>query len=372
MEDNKIKTIAIVLVLILIFSSIVAYIYLGEFEDDAQTCTILQDDSAEEVLDPTTEKVNELISKLDESMIQGYIEKLVSWGPHPTATRIPYILSNRKIIGQFFDLPIEKVGRYIYKEFESMGLDVEYQYWEEEPKLKNLKAPPQYHPIQYFGWHLGNNIVATLTGTDSSSDEIYVLVAHYDTVIGAPGANDDSSGVAAILAAAKLMSQYSFNHTVVFLAVDGEEQGLYGSGKYVEEAAKNNDNIVATLGIDMIGNRGPEYRDPEVLLIQTRDSSWITNFIINVNQRYPECLNFTILTDEIVADGSPGFAKGHFGDYLRFLLQGYDAVHIVEGVDDTDWHQPSDTLENMDVTYSTKVSKLILATIADMAWDVDI
>jgi hypothetical protein len=210
-----------------------------------------------------------------------------------------------------------------------------------------------------------------LPGTDPSSDEVYVLVAHYDTVIGAPGANDDSSGVAAILAAAKLMSQYSFNHTVCFLAVDGEEQGLLGSYAYVEEAFENNDNLVATICIDMIGTRGPDYRDTEVLLVQTRDSSWITNFTINVNQRYSEFLNFTIFIDEIVMDNSKGYAKGYFSDYLRFLKRGYDAMFIGEATEDIDLHKPSDTIENMDVPYATEVSRLILATIAEMAWGVE-
>ncbi|MDH7517376.1 MAG: M20/M25/M40 family metallo-hydrolase [Candidatus Thermoplasmatota archaeon] len=245
-ETTKKKIIAITIVLILVVSSVVVYIALDNLGFFKSTETLIHEEPPEEVPDPIAIKVMDMMRQLDESMIKDYIEKLTSFGPHVTARRFWYKLSNRPIIGRFFDLPIEKVAKYLYNEFESMGLEVRYQYWEQEPTIKNLKVPSWF-----FGWFVGNNIEATLPGTDKNSDEVYVLVAHYDTVPGAPGANDDSSGVAAILAAAKIMSQYSFNHTVRFLTVDGEEQWLMGSRAYAEEAAKNNDNIVATICMDI-------------------------------------------------------------------------------------------------------------------------
>jgi len=370
-KATKKKVMAIVIVFLLVVSSIAIYVILDGLKVSPEP-VIEEDESSEEVVDPTTIKVTELMQQLDESTIRGYIEKLSSFGPHPTARRILYKLSNRPIIGKFFDLPIEKVARYIYNEFESMGLKVRYQYWEEEPTIKNLREPSWT-----FAWELGNNIEATLPGTNESSDEIYVLVAHYDTWPNTPGneddskivgANDDSSGVALLLAAAKLMSQYSFDHTIRFLAVDGEEQWLKGSRAYAEEAVKNNDNIVAAFSIDMIGNRGvPDYRNTEVLFAGYKESSWIVNFTRNVNKRYPEFLNFTIFWDEVTL----GNFKGHGSDYQEFLKHGYDAVYVAEAVDDYNWHRNSDTIENMDTSYTTEISRLILATAAELAWDVE-
>jgi len=368
-KATKKKVMAIVIVFLVVVSSIAIYVALDklEFFNKPSEPVIEQDEPSEEVLDPTTIKVTELMQQLDESLMKGYIEKLVSFGPHPTARRIPYKLSNRPIIGKFFDLPIEKVAKYIYNEFESYGLKVRYQYWEEEPTIKNLRVP-NYYP----GWCVGNNIEATLPGTNESSDEIYVLVAHYDTinVLGASdhskvvGADDDSSGVALLLAAAKLMSQYSFDHTIRFVAVDGEEQGLMGASAYAEEAAKNNDNIVAAFSIDMIGNHGPSFRGKEVVVAGDTDekSSWITDFAIGVNQRYPEFLNFTIFRDH---------ARSHGSDHRAFLNRGYDAVYVAEAVFDYDWHRKSDTIENMDISFATDVSRLVLAIVAELAWDVN-
>jgi len=317
-------------------------------------------------VNPITEKVKELIRQLDETTMQNHIEKLTSWGPHPTARKIPYKLSNSRIIGKLFDLPIEKVAKYICSEFESMGLEVRKQYWEDDLTIANLVRPWiagwEYAEINYrFGWHVGDNIEATLPGTDKSSDEIYVVCAHYDTVPEAPGATDDSSGVAAVLAAAKLMSQYSFNHTVRFLAVSGHEQWTLGSNAYAEEAVKNNDNIVAVLNVDMIGTQGPDYRDTEVICFYREQSRWIGEFSANVQQRHPEYLNITVLMSE----------GGGVSDHLEFIDKGYDAVFFEEARRDPDRHRPTDTVENMDIPYTTQIAKFVLATLAELAWDVD-
>jgi Zn-dependent M28 family amino/carboxypeptidase len=247
-----------------------------------------------------------------------------------------------------------------------MGLKVRYQHWEEEPTIKNIRDP-----TWFFGWSVGDNIEATLPGTNESSDEIYVLVAHYDTanILAAMdlsnkivGANDDSSGVALLLAAAKLMSQYSFDHTVRFVAVSGEEPGLAGSKAYAEEAVKNKDNIAAVFNVDMIGNRGPGYRNTEVIVAGDNESSWIVNFTMNVNKRYPEFLNFTIIMEN---------SKKHGSDHKSFSSHGYDAVCVAEAVEDYDWHRKSDIIKNMDISYTTAASRLVLATVAELAWGVN-
>lgn len=94
-------------------------------------------------------------------------------------------------------------------------------------------APPRVpQPAQI------TNIVATLPGTDPDhTGRTLVISGHYDSratnpldsTSAAPGADDDASGVAAVLELAHVMSHYRFGATIVFLAVAGEEQGLYGT-----------------------------------------------------------------------------------------------------------------------------------------------
>jgi hypothetical protein len=97
------------------------------------------------------------------------------------------------------------------------------------------------------------NVVATKPGTVTPNN-IYIVGAHYDSVSN-PGANDNASGMSAVLEAARVLSQYQFQSTLVFIAFDREEQGMIGSTAYA--SAHRNDNILGMLSIDMIA-----YRDP--------------------------------------------------------------------------------------------------------------
>ena len=106
------------------------------------------------------------------------------------------------------------------------------------------------------------NVMATLKGTDPNDDRIFLISAHIDSraldvmdaAIDAPGANDDGSGVAAVIELAKIMSKKSFPATIIFVIVTGEEQGLKGAAYLAEKAKKENWNLVAMLNNDMIGN----------------------------------------------------------------------------------------------------------------------
>src|SRR5699024_10059053 len=87
------------------------------------------------------------------------------------------------------------------------------------------------------------------------------IFGHYDSRVSdvmndtayAPGAADDASGVAAVMEAARVMSDYKFDATLVFMAVAGEEQGLLGSTHYAEKAKQNNWNIAGMITNDIVG-----------------------------------------------------------------------------------------------------------------------
>lgn len=95
-----------------------------------------------------------------------------------------------------------------------------------------------------------NNVVAVKTGT-VRPDDIYILGAHYDSVI-CPGADDNASGVAGIMEAARAMSAFDFEATLIFIAFDVEEMGLYGSTAYANAAKARGDNILGMVSLDMI------------------------------------------------------------------------------------------------------------------------
>ena len=107
------------------------------------------------------------------------------------------------------------------------------------------------------------NIVATLPGSQPASrDRVYVVCGHYDSSASnpldadspAPGADDDASGVAAVLELARVMSHYEFNATLVFLATAGEEQGHRGAAHWAAQAGKKGLNLAGVLNNDTIGS----------------------------------------------------------------------------------------------------------------------
>jgi len=108
------------------------------------------------------------------------------------------------------------------------------------------------------------NVVATLKGTDNNDDRKILISAHLDSraqldndsTSFAPGANDDGSGIAAILEMVRIMSSRKFPATIIFMAVTGEEHGLYGARHMAAKAKNESWNIVAMLNNDMIGNSG--------------------------------------------------------------------------------------------------------------------
>jgi len=267
------------------------------------------------------ETIIDILQNLDEDLILGYLEDIVAFGPRVTGSSA-----------------CQAAGDYIYNEFVSYGLEAKYDDW------------------SYYGY-LGNNIEGTLYGVNESSDEIYIICAHYDSVSGSPGADDDGSGTAAVLAAAYLMSQYEFNHTIRFVTFDGEEQGLLGSHEYAEEAYGNGDNIVGALNGDMIGYAENPSQASMVKIYENSASQWITDFTEDVNQNYDEYFELTIVPS--------GSSSG--SDHASFWAFGYHAIFYHEYKFNSYYHSSGDTIEHMDLDYCTRVSRLIIATLGELS-----
>ena len=96
------------------------------------------------------------------------------------------------------------------------------------------------------------NVIATLQGT-VNPELVYVVSSHYDSVAGGPGADDDTSGTAALLETARILSRHPQPATIVFASFTGEESGLLGSREFVSRAVADKVRVVGALNNDMIG-----------------------------------------------------------------------------------------------------------------------
>jgi hypothetical protein len=263
-----------------------------------------------------------IINQIDKSMITTYLMDLVAFGPHPTTSAT-----------------CDQVGEYIFNQFENLDLDVRYQDW------------------NYNIFSHGRNIEATLPGL---SNDIYIISAHYDTWKNSPGADDDSAGVAAVLTAANILHQYTFNHTIRFVLFSGEEQGLRGSYFYAQEAYDKCENIIGGINLDMMGYASTPEEEGKIRVYKNTLSKWIIdNYTIPISQQYLDVLNFEVLLFD-----DP---TGHISDYLSFWEFGYDYLFYHEYKWNPYIHTSKDTINNMNINYATKVTKFAIATIADLA-----
>ena len=245
------------------------------------------------------------------------------------------------------------------------------------------------------------DMVAIQRGTERPSD-VVIIQGHIDSRVtdvmnstsDAPGANDDGSGVAAVLEAARLLSKHKFPGTIVYAALSGEEQGLYGGKVLANYAKAQGWNVVAVLNNDIIGNscssdgtcdftharvlsEGPRSQGQAELATQTHSLGGENDAPSRNISRYLDSLadRLKIGLDVRQIWRTDRFGRG--GDHIPFLEAGYPAARISVAVENYNWqHQDlrtenkikyGDTIDHVDFAYLAKMTKLNIAALASIA-----
>jgi hypothetical protein len=235
------------------------------------------------------------------------------------------------------------------------------------------------------------NIVATLPGTDPAARTL-VVSGHYDSrasnpldaTSAAPGADDDGSGTAAVLEIARAMSRYRFPATIVFLAVAGAEQNLFGSTHWAQAAKEGNMDIEAMLDNDIIGSSRSETgeidrsmvrlfaqgvpataKPDDALLALLRAGGEndtppreLARAIRDIAGQYVPSLRVRVIYR------ADRYLRG--GDHLPFLERGYPAVRFTEPAEDFR-RQHQDVREEKGVQYGDTPDHVDFAYTADVA-----
>jgi len=236
---------------------------------------------------------------------------------------------------------------YLVQEFKSFGLDVSTQSF------------MNYGTLNY-------NVLAVKPGK-YMPEKICVISAHYDStsddyLVNAPGADDNATGVAAVLLAAKYLSAYEFSYTIVFACFSGEEQGLIGSEAYARNLYNQNTQVIADINVDMIGyyTQGIKY---DLNLTTNRNSQQLVEFISQVNDTYVQ-----MPLDINVND------YAWWSDHSSFWDFGYNAVEFCEAYDwgspdfnSTNYHTTHDTLDKLDLDFTLKNTLVAVASVAELA-----
>ena len=200
------------------------------------------------------------------------------------------------------------------------------------------------------------NIVAYKSGADPLGP-LWVLCAHYDSVLRAPGADDNASGTAVVLEAARLLSTTSTNASIIFGFWDSEEAGLFGSDQFAAYAYDWALAIDGVLNLDMVGWDGDGDR---VVQIHADDpAAWIAGYMKRVAGDYSLGVNPYLAI--------PGTGRS---DHMSFRKYGYPAVKIIEEEGDDFnpfYHTEADVIDHFDLEYFHEVAKLAVATVAELA-----
>jgi Zn-dependent M28 family amino/carboxypeptidase len=194
----------------------------------------------------TDPKIYSIIDQIDTKRIEADIRVLANFGTRNTFSDT---ISNKRGIGA--------ARRWIKSEFEKVSkdcsncLDVFYQ--------RDFVTTNDGERVPKDTWIV--NVVAVQRGTANSNR--YVIMTGdidsrnsdpIDATKDAPGANDNASGMAGTIEAARVLSQYKFDYNIVYLGLSGEEQGLFGGKGFAAFAKKNDWEIIGVLNNDMIGN----------------------------------------------------------------------------------------------------------------------
>ena len=333
-------------------------------------------------------EIKKMVSEISSENMEATVKKLVSFGTRHTLSDTK---SSTRGIGA--------AQRWVKSEFDNYA------------KLSNgrLTSEIDYFTIKADGRRIKNdsqlgNVMATLKGTDATDDRVLIISGHLDSratdvmdsIIDAPGANDDGSGVAAMMELAKIMCKREFPFTIIFVAVVGEEQGLYGAKHLADKAKDQNWNVIAMINNDMIGNSlssGTQLRDNTQVRVfsetipyleteaeakirksTNRDndspSRQLARYIKSVTNQYVEQLDIKLVYR------NDRFLRG--GDHTPFSQNGFTAIRFCEMNENFDHQhqtvrkenniQYGDLPEFMDFEYMKKVACSNLATLSNLAW----
>ncbi|EJL69320.1 M20/M25/M40 family metallo-hydrolase [Chryseobacterium populi] len=192
------------------------------------------------------DEIKKYVSEVNSDSLKFYISKLVAFDTRHTLSPVD---DPNKGIGAARNWVLEKFKAYARNSNGRMvGYLLEQEIQPDEKRVDRVTS-------------LGNP-VAFLKGTDPDDKRIFLIGGHLDSRVTdvmdrksfAPGANDDGSGVSAVIEAARILSRSKFPASVIFVAFSGEEQSLLGSKLLAEKAKKENWQIEAVLNNDMIGN----------------------------------------------------------------------------------------------------------------------
>ncbi|MCH8004097.1 MAG: M28 family peptidase [Nanoarchaeota archaeon] len=240
----------------------------------------------------------------------------------------------------FQPIQLEAASDYIAHQFNASGYDVEVlPYAALGQTFKNIQA------------------------VKNGSSEIIIIGAHYDTIEGSPGADDNAAGIAVLLELARLVEKLNLNKTVRFVAFSTEEPPFFksngmGSLVYARSARDKAEHIVGMISLEMVGFYSDELGSQSYPLWYGLFYPWRGNFIGVIsdfksrpwNNQVTEALKVSTSVQVESAWGFQSVPGIDWSDHWSFWQQGYPAIMITDTgpYRNPHYHQKTDTPETLD------------------------
>ena len=231
-----------------------------------------------------------------------------------------------------------------------------------DARLDSFLVTKTYRNINYEQWQY--NVIALIEGTEYP-DSLCILGGHYDNNLAAddpfvvvPGANDNASGIAALMEIARVMKKYNFSpkSTIMFAAFGAEEIGLFGSSHLAANPFEFSQKIRFMLNNDMIAYEAPG--DPNA-------SPWCVNII-----DYDNSHGLRIDAEKICTKFTPLIYKNDnkynkSSDSYPFYTNGYKALFFFSEISDPKIHTLNDVAEYCSFGYCCEIVKISCGLLAE-------
>lgn len=214
------------------------------------------------------------------------------------------------------------------------------------------------------------NIVGAISGTEVNAGTV-IIGAHYDSVGSpiqdgaayAPGANDNGSGVAALLEMARIMSAGQYRATIMFVFFSAEEFNRQGSISFAAWARQKNIDVLGMINVDTIGNVHDRFGNRNDSQIRVFSAGPNDTSVSRKMARHANFLGYNYNLDLDIHVQDEIDRQNRYGDHFSFSELGYPAIRLINAYEEKRNADPTDTIEFIEPEYLRHATQAILAIV---------
>lgn len=257
---------------------------------------------------------------------------------------------------------LQQAKTYLHKQFSKIGLSV------------------TTHEFQALG-SIYHNVIGTAHPGSMENQSVLpplIVAAHYDTVPGSPGADDNASALAVLLNVAQRIKQTSLSRPVHFIAFCLEEEDLLGSRAYVAHLTETRKPVYGAIILECVGYASDEEGSQKIPPGVPIAVPTVGNFLAVIGNQtsaavtaaVSQAMNSHVPVVPLVVPGNGELLPDtRRSDHMSFWEQGFPAVMLTDTANfrNPHYHRPTDTLETLNLDFMVSVANAVTAAVVALA-----